>query len=303
MSSIVIIGTGALACLFAARLTGIGIEVTMLGTWVEGLAALNERGVLLEQADGSKQSYPVRATSNPTDCAGARQALVLVKAWQTSRSARFLVECLSQEGIALSLQNGMGNREKLASALGSERVALGTTTSGATLLGPGHVRSAGEGVISVGAHPRIKNLTEHLRQAGFNLDILEDLDALLWGKLVVNAAINPLTALLRVPNGELVTRPSARVLSAQLAREAASVAEAAGIELPFQDPVATAEGVAERTAANKSSMFQDVLRGAPTEIDAICGELVKSGEVLGIPTPINAVMWRLVKALTEGTHG
>jgi hypothetical protein len=88
-----------------------------------------------------------------------------------------------------------------------------------------------------------------------------------WGKLVINAAINPLTALLGVPNGELLARPAARALMADLACEAAAVAAAQGIRLPYPDPVAAAEGVAQRTAANRSSMLQDVQRGAPTEID------------------------------------
>lgn len=297
--SLLIVGTGAMACLFGARLASAGTHVTLLGTWPEGLEALHTRGIRLAGTDGAELLYPVRATAEPADCLGARFALVMVKSWQTDRAARQLAECLHPDGLALTLQNGLGNREKLEAALGKSRVALGVTTTGATLVGPGRVRPGGEGTISLGAHPRLGPLANVLRQAGFAVEIVPEADDLLWSKLVINAAINPLTALLRVPNGELVARPSARTLLAAAAREAAAVAAALGRRLTFSDPVGTAEDVARRTAVNRSSMFQDVLRGAPTEIDAICGAIVAAGEEFGVPTPVNRTLWLLIQALVR----
>ena len=243
-----------------------------------------------------EHAYPVDVTSNPADCKGARYALVLVKSWQTERVAGQLADCLAEDGLALTLQNGMGNRELLAGTLGLPRVALGVTTTGATLLGPGLARAGGEGVISVEAHPRLGPLEAALTGAGFNVQVVNDADALVWGKLVINAAINPLTALLRVPNGELLRRPAAHKMMSVLAREAAAVATAQGIHLPFEDAVRAAEDVARKTASNHSSMFQDVRRGAPTEIDAICGAITKTGEKLGVSTPVNRVCWHLTRA-------
>ncbi|HKI55311.1 MAG TPA: ketopantoate reductase C-terminal domain-containing protein, partial [Anaerolineales bacterium] len=111
--------------------------------------------------------------------------------------------------------------------------------------------------------------------------------------------INPLTALLRVKNGELLERPSAREMMGTLAMETAKVAQAEKIKLPFEYPVKIAEDVARKTAANISSMLQDVLRGAPTEIDAICGAVVKAAKKHGIETPANRICWQLVKALSD----
>lgn len=300
MDSILIVGTGALACLFAARLAAQGVQVTMLGTWREGLAALRMYGVTIVQEDGKQTSYPVRVADQANPCSASRYALVLVKSWQTERAARQMANCLAQDGIALTLQNGLGNYETLAKVLGEERVALGVTTTGATLLSSGRVRPGGEGIISLGEHPRLAPVIDLLRLAGFQLESHQDLQSLIWGKLVVNAAINPLTALLQMSNGEIISRPSARLLSADLAREVASVAEAQGIQLPHADPILVSEGVAERTAANHSSMYQDILRGAPTEIDAICGAVVQAGAKLGIPTPVNYAMWNLIHAVVEG---
>jgi 2-dehydropantoate 2-reductase len=230
---------------------------------------------------------------------GALFALVLVKSWQTGRAARQLAECLAPSGVALTLQNGLGNREALANVLGEERVALGVTTLGANLLGPGRVRPAGDGTIYLEDHPRLEPLVDLLRNAGLSVEIVPDPEGLVWGKLAINAAINPLTALLEVPNGELLERPSARLLMGELACEAAAAAGALGIRLPYPDPVAAVEAVARRTTANRSSMLQDVQRGAPTEIDAICGAIVKAGEKLGVPVPVNRTFWRLIKARVE----
>jgi 2-dehydropantoate 2-reductase len=229
---------------------------------------------------------------------GASHAIVLVKAWQTEHVADQLKDCLAIDGIALTLQNGLGNRETLIQSLGLPRVALGITTTGATLLGPGLVKTGGEGVISLERNQALSPMEEALRSAGFNIEVVEDAQSLIWGKLVVNAAINPLTALLKVKNGELVKRPSAREMMKTLAEETAQVANAEKVDLPFKDPITAVEDVANKTAANTSSMLQDVLRGAPTEIDAICGAVVNIARRHGIQTPANWTCWHLVRALS-----
>jgi len=296
-ASILIIGTGALATLFANRLAATGVEVSMLGTWSEGLNALRERGARLIGLDGVEHTYPVRVVENPMECCGARLGFVLVKSWQTERAARHLAACLHEEGLALTLQNGLGNREVLVDALDAQRVAIGVTTIGAMLVAPGLARLGGEGPVSIETHPRLARMAALLRGAGFPVNVVEDARSLVWGKLMVSAAINPLTALLRVTNGELLNKPTARLLMGALAVEAAQVARALGVCLQELDPGVVAEEVARRTAINHSSMLQDVLRGAPTEIETICGAIVRAGEQAGVPTPVNRVMWLLVKAV------
>jgi 2-dehydropantoate 2-reductase len=292
-----IVGTGALASLFAARLAQAGCDVVMLGTWQEGLNAIRKDGVRLIDSTGNEEQFKVQVTDNPQDCVGTKHALVLVKSWQTERAAQQLKECLAKGGLAVTLQNGLGNRETLIQNLGADRVALGITTTGAALLGPGVVKAGGEGPISIEQHPALGPLQEALQSANFPVQIVEDARSLMWGKLVINCAINPLTALLRLKNGELLERPPAREMMGVLAQETAQVAIAEQIRLPFQDPIAAAEEVAQKTAANQSSMLQDVLRGAPTEIDAICGAVVKVAQKYNLPTPMNWACWQLVRAL------
>lgn len=287
-----------MATLFAARLAAAGAQISLLGSWPAGLEALKHLGARLILPDGREIRQTLRVISKPEDARGAEIALVLVKAWQTGRAAQQLAQCLAPNGVALTLQNGLGNREILSAALGEERVALGVTTLGATLLGPGLARSGGEGLLSLEAHPRLTGLESLLRAAGFPLEILPDAAALAWGKLVINSAINPLTALLQIPNGELLRRRGARRLMTALARETAAVAQACAVRLPFADPAQAAEEVAQKTAANHSSMFQDLRRGAPTEIDAICGAVVRAAKERGLSAPFNWMMWQLIEAQT-----
>jgi 2-dehydropantoate 2-reductase len=295
--SLLVVGTGALACLFAARLAGAGVPVTMLGSWPEGLEALRQNGVRLLDLNGNTHSYAVEVMDAGSCLRTFSKALVLVKSWQTVRVSRQLLRCLDGSGIALTLQNGFGNVESLQAVLGSARVALGVTTTGARMLEPGYVQHTGEGKVSLGSHLHLSDFAALLHDAGFQVEMIADPQSLLWGKLVINAAINPLTALLRVPNGELLARSSARELMQEAATEAALVAAAKGIRLPYDDPEDAVEAVAKDTASNISSMLQDILRGTPTEIDAINGAVIREGEKVGLLAPVNRILWRLVRGL------
>ncbi len=208
--SMLILGTGAMACLFAARFAAAGVDVSMLGSWKEGLNALRADGVRLIEANGVERVHSVRVFDNPESCRGFSHALVLVKAWQTQRAAQQLKECLEQNGLALTLQNGLNNYQTLVNVLGERRVVPGVTTCGAYLSAPGVVHAVGDAVVWLGDHPLISPIEEMLEKAGFKVSIEPDLNTLIWGKLVINASINPLTAILRVTNGELLKRTAAR---------------------------------------------------------------------------------------------
>ncbi len=167
------------------------------------------------------------------------------------------------------------------------------------MLEPGLVSMGGEGLISIQEHPRLPALLELFQRAGLSVQQLPDLTSLVWGKLVINVAINPLTALLGVRNGLLLESKSARQVMGQAAGEAAEVARAMGIELNFSDPLQAAEAVAEATAENQSSMLQDINREAPTEIDVLCGAVTRLGRQYQVPTPTNQLLWQLVKARVD----
>jgi 2-dehydropantoate 2-reductase len=296
-----IIGTGAMGCLFAARLAP-RVDVAVLGTWREGVAALQEHGVRLSE-DGVEVRVPVRAYGDPSKVGGVDLALVLVKGYQTRRAAKWARRILSADGIALTLQNGLGNLEIIAAEVGQVRAALGVSMQGATLLGPGCVRHGGRGLTTVAAseetYARLEEAASLFTRAGIETRLTEDVRTLLWNKLVVNTGINALTALLRVPNGWLAENPDAREVMVQAARETAAVARGLGVKLAFDDPGARAVEVAQATASNYSSTLQDVLRGTPNELDMINGAVVREGQRLGIPTPVNKALLNLVRAMDQ----
>lgn len=299
---VIILGTGALGCVYAARLAG-QVEVWMLGTWAAGIAAVQRIGIQVMDPDGHTWQASVRATSDPAEVPPADYALVLVKSHQTERAAAWAAQVLKPDGLVVTFQNGLNNGAKLVAVLGVERVAVGVTYNGATLLAPAEVRHAAIQPTFIGVTPviaeRVTALVALLCQAGLEAYPTPDIEGRLWGKAVANAAINPLTALWRVPNGEVCTTAPRRALLADLAEETAAVAQARGVTLPFADPVVYVQGVCRGTAANRSSMLQDVERGRPTEVDSITGVIVAEGKRLGVPTPVNEVVWRLVRGATE----
>ncbi len=296
--NILIIGTGSLATLFAARLSSIGVDLRMLGSWQDAIVALNKYGAGLVDSEGEEKFYPVNAV---TECKNVRYAIILIKSWQTEDVAYQLKQCLAKDGVVLTLQNGLGNGEILAEFLGKDRVAQGVTIVGASLLKPGIAKMSGEARVSVGAHPRLGPIESFLRASKFEVTRVssQSVQSLIWSKLVINAAINPLTALLDIPNGGLLKNPEAKKMMGNLARETASLAKAQNIPLFFENPVEAAEDVARQTSSNISSMLQDLRRGAPTEIEAICGEVARIGEKFSVPTPTNKFCYQLVKARTN----
>ncbi len=288
-----------MGCLFGARLSA-HADVMLIGHWPGQLEALRRAPLHVGLPDGDEQLIALRATDDPAGIGPVDAALILTKTPGTALAARGAAQVLAPDGIAVTLQNGLGNVEAIAKEVGAGRAALGTTTQGAATDGPGAIRASGGGPTHLVSRPEIAQQVATLaglfNRAGIPTEVVDDADALIWGKLAINAAINPLTALLRVPNGALLESEAARVIMADAAREVGAVAAALGIRLPFDDPAARAEEVARVTAANRSSMLQDVLRGAPTEIDAICGAVTRIGAAHGIPTPANALLLRLVHA-------
>lgn len=287
-----VLGAGALGTLFAHGLAGVdGITVILLA---------RSPGPDWAGVEGRGRIQLLRETNpqEPVDL-----LIVLVKAYETDGALRWAAGAVGPETVALTLQNGMGNAEALAEAVGAGRVLAGTTSHGATLLEPGQARHGGTGPTRIaawtptGAAAEVaERVADLLGRAGFVTEVSGDARELLWSKLVVNAAINPLTALLGVPNGELLAIPEARQLMENAAREAGAVAAAVGVRL-LEDPVERVRKVAHATASNRSSMLQDLQRGRRTEILAINGAVVAIGGEVGVATPVNEALTLLVRAV------
>lgn len=296
-----IVGAGALGCLLAYALAP-HADVALLSSRADHAAVLRARGISCERG-GQVNRRTVRVITSPVEAPDSDIALITVKSGQTDWAAVQAAALLAADGLAVTLQNGLGNHEALAAVLGEGRAGQAITALGATLLGPDRVRQAGTGLTVVAAPPQRERaiaLAALFAGAGLPAEVSADLEALVWGKLVVSCGINALSALLRVPNGVLAELPEARELLAALVAEAVVVAEVRGVQLPYADPLAHVLGVAATTAANRSSMLQDVLQGRPTEIGAINGALVREAARLGVAVPLNRMLVGLVTALDAG---
>ncbi|MEJ2558326.1 MAG: 2-dehydropantoate 2-reductase [Anaerolineae bacterium] len=298
---IAVIGAGAMGSLFGGKLSPYA-DVWLVDPWASHVQTLQRDGLRLTELDGTESIIPVQATTDSAAVGGGVDLVIIfVKSHQTAEAAQWARPLLKPDGLALTLQNGLGNLQTISNMLGEARAVQGVTSHGATLLGPGGVRHAGQGPTHIAIQPsiaeRLNAVAALFRQAGFEIHLSNNLDGLLWGKLVINVGINPLTAILRVPNGVLAELEPASALMAATVDEAVRVAHAKGIALPYDDPQGQVKAVAVATGSNCSSMLSDVLRGVPTEIDVINGTIVREGTRLGIPTPVNQTLVWLIKAI------
>lgn len=298
---IAIIGPGALGGLLGALLFEAGEEVTLVDYLPERAARLKRQGLRLRTPAGAERQIPV-PISLPGEAGPAALVIVAVKAHQTQAAALSLRPLLAEHGLVLSLQNGLGNLETLAAAVGPQRLLAGVAMLGVTRTAAGEIILAGEGPLIIGvpsgsqvSSEELARVAAALRRAGLDCREQPDIELALWEKLLVNVGLNPLTALLRVPNGALLKLPEAWELALAAAREAQQVARAAGLPLDL-DPEELLRQVCQATAANHSSMLQDVLAGRPTEIDALNGQVASRGQALGIPTPINRLLTQLLRS-------
>jgi 2-dehydropantoate 2-reductase len=301
--NIAVLGVGAMGSLFGSRLNDLA-HVTLIGHWVEQIETVRRDGLTVTYPDGHQTQHALRITNNLAEVPAADLALILVKGYQTGDAARQAAQVLKPNGLAITLQNGLGNLEILAEAVGARRAGLGITAQGATMLAPGYVYHAGQGPTHLaqilGREKRLADIAALFNAAGLETTLVDNPDSLVWGKLAINAGINPLTALLDVPNGALVENEQWLEIMAAAANEVAYIAAAQGIHLPYDDVARRTAEVSMATAGNRSSMLQDVTRHAPTEIDTISGAVVRFGKRLGIPTPVNEFLLRMVKAKEAG---
>ena len=305
--NITIIGAGAMGGLFAARLDAAGEHVAVVDVWAEHIACINEKGLTLHEQDHSKLVAWPLALRRPEDAPTPDLIIIFVKSTMTRAAAESAKTVLGPHTCVLTLQNGLGNAELIADVVGADRVVAGTTAQGATLLGPGRIRHGGNGKTHIGCmtggvDEYCQDLAGLFTRAGLPTVADTCVTSMIWGKLIINVGINAVTALLKIRNNQLVESEMARELVSMAVEEAVAVAEAAGVALPYEDPVHEVLAIATETGANHSSMLQDILHERKTEVEMINGAIVREGERLGVPTPVNKTLTLLIGCLERGTE-
>lgn len=301
---IAIIGSGAMGSLFGGRLSLAGHDVILYDIYRAHVDAINTKGLLIEDAaTGATTLTHPKASDDPAAVKGADVFIVFVKSTTTEKAAAQFKAFAAPHTIAITLQNGLGNEGILRKYFGDHGTAAGVTSQGATFLEPGKIRHAGKGPTHLGMadgdNSRLEPLIAALDSAGFEAHVSADVTSMIWSKLIVNVGINALTALTGLPNGALGDYEELRAIMADVVAETQLVAAARGVTLTHTDPLATVLDVCRKTAANKSSMLQDILNKRETEIDFINGAIVREAAALGIAVPANQTLARLVKTLDK----
>jgi len=304
---IAVVGAGAMGCLFGGMLAEAGHAVQLITRLPEAAEHIRTHGLRLE-GWGGERTLAVPASADLRQAADAELVLIAVKAYDTATVAPAVAAAVPPPVPILTLQNGLGNVETIAAAVGTARTLGGVTAQGATALGVGHVRHAGRGPTVIGeaagpATDRTRLLAQTFSEAGIETTVTDDLPAALWHKLIVNVGINAIASLTRRRNGELLDGGPAEALLEQAVAEAAAVARAEGLPVDRAIETQRVKEVCRATALNFNSMFQDLRRGRRTEIDFINGAIVERGQAAGIPTPVNRVLTQLVKALSASGGG
>ena len=301
---IAIVGAGAMGSLFGALLAEGGHTVWLYDVWQEHIDAVNQNGVTIE-FDGQTRSVRLNAVTDPKQIGESELVLIFVKATQTEAAAQTAARLAGSRGLVMTLQNGMGNAETIEQFIPPDRILVGTTSHGSTMLEAGSIRHAGAGPTTVGmwapgakGFENARQIAEQFTQTGIETTAINDVRPVIWDKLLVNVGINAITALTGIKNGQILDLELTRELSRTAVEEAKYVAQAQDIEIR-KDAADHVLQVAAATATNRSSMGQDVDYRRPTEIKAINGFVVHEAQRLGISVPVNKTLTALVETMEE----
>ncbi len=298
---VAVVGAGAVGAYFGGMLARAGADVTLIGRSVH--VEIWEREGLFIDGLHVQERLPIAAS---TDIASARDAgLVLfsVKSQDTEDAGRQLAPHLRGDAVLVSLQNGVDNVDRLRAAAGLDPVAAVVYVA-ASMPAAGRVKHSGRGDLVIGDLPgrpgparadAIAQVSSWFEAAGVPCTMSRDIAADLWTKLIMNAALNAVSAVANATYGEIVALPDSRQLVRGLVEECLAVAGAAGVSLPPADFVQMVWSFAERAGTVYSSTAQDLERGKRTEIDALNGYVARRGAELGVPAPINQALVALVK--------
>ena len=231
--------------------------------------------------------------------------LICTKSFSTLNASKIAKNLISKNGSCISIQNGIGNENIISSILGFEPVLGGIITHGANKKDSTTINWAGQGEIIIGKMPLTKisnevidEITELLNDVGLNASNVQDIRLNLWSKLAINAAVNPLAAICGVKNGELLN-PQLFECASSAMFEVLNVARGVGIEVPSNfEMLDTLTQILNSTKENKCSMLQDIMKGKKTEIDSICGEVIRKAEEIGIQTPINSTLLAIISEIS-----
>lgn len=298
---IVVVGAGALGGLVGAQLTAAGHEVTFIEINEARARMLNESGLYLSEGTKGEICIPVKVVADVTGLPVADLVFVSVKSYQTETALRAVLPVIGPETMVLSMQNGIGNTELMATIIEPRQVLSGITYHSIQHTGPNRLRyRPGIKPIQIAPYdgrltPVIEAIGETFRSAGLDTNIAEQIDDVIWQKLLHNAVVNPVSALTGLTCRELLDDPDLQSFMHDLCLEIVAVMKARGVPIVSEDdPYAPVISSQKALGKNRPSMWQDLARACRTEVDAINGAVVREAERLGLDAPHNRGLQRFI---------
>ena len=300
---VAIVGTGAMGSVYAALFASAGHEVWAIDAWREHVQAMREKGLRLEGASGDR-TVKVNATTDTKDAGSCDLVILATKAMHVANAASSIKESslLRKDTPVLSIQNGLGGPDTAASVLGKEKVLVGVVGGfGASMRAPGHAHHNGMELVRLGEFggpitPRLKMVEEAWKSAGFRVKLFDDIDQLVWEKLLCNCAYSGPCGITERTVGEVMSDPDLSKISAACAMEGFWVSQKKRIKLSFDDPVAYVRDFGSKIPNARPSVLLDLLLKKKSEIDVINGSIPRVARELGMAAPVNEAITALVKA-------
>jgi len=298
---VAVVGCGAMGSVYAALLGGAGHEIWAIDSWKEHVDAMKANGLRLEGASGDR-TVRVNATTNAADAGPCDLVILSTKAMHVEQAAQSMQPLLRPDTVVLSIQNGLGGPDTAARVLGRERVLVGVVGGfGASMKAPGHAHHNGWELVRLGelsgpVSARLEAVAEVWRSGGFRVKCFDDIDQLVWEKLICNVCFSGTCAVTERTIVEVIDDPDAWQVASGCATEAYKVARARGIKLDFTDPVTYVHAFGMKIPNARPSMLLDHMAGRMSEIEAINGAIPVAAKAVGIAAPFNEVISALVRA-------
>lgn len=298
---IAVVGCGAMGSVYAGLLASAGHEVWAIDSWREHVDAMRANGLRVEGASGDR-TVKLNATTSAADAGPCDLVIVATKFRDVETAARAAQPIVGPTTVVLSIQNGLGGPDKTAAVLGRERVMVGVVGGfGASMRGPGHAHHNGMELVRLGelagpATPRLEAVAEVWRSGGFKVKTFDDIDQLVWEKLICNVCFSGTCAVTERTISEVMTDPDAWQVASGCATEAFQVARKRNIRLGFDDPVAYVRDFGSKIPNARPSMLLDLMAKRRSEVDAINGAIPPAANAVGLAAPYNEVVAGLVRA-------
>ncbi len=306
--NVAVLGAGAMGCLFGGLLAEKGLKVTLIDVWKEHIDAINKNGLKMDGFGGDR-FIKINATNDPKSISPVDVVIVMCKATALEQALKNAKNIVGDKTVLMSFQNGIGHEAIMQNIVGIDKVLGGTTTQASNILGPGHIKNHASlpswiGEYEGGLSDRVKDIAETFTAHGLETIASDNVKKRKWMKLFALTAVGPLSAIFDMHHTELyVTNKEsklARELGKQIILETRKVAQADGVEVSEDECLEMFLKIVDSNQTNKSSMAFDIQYKRKSEIDFINGSVSKIGKKHGVPTPLNDMLYKIIK-VKEGS--